>query len=281
MIKFFKYFFALVSFCVIIVNAEAAFELAGDDIITLSLGGAGTARNIPGNGINSNPAAFGNILFPEISTSYRKLFNLEELQQNQISSKFRLMGGGCSLTFFDFGNKLYRENIFSIGYGIRLSAKISAGLNIPIYFLNIEGGGKMETIGIGGGILYNFSEKLNLGVNTNNVNTPEMGDSSERLPFIFEAGVSYYPAEQFCFNLDINKQDDFKIDRRFGIEYYGLKKMVLRTGIDDETAGISAGFEIIYKYFNIRYSFSSHKQLGFTNIFGILIRFRQIKYADN
>ena len=169
------------------MNVEAAFELAGDDIISLSMGGAGIARNMPGCGITSNPAAFGNILFPEIFASYRKLFNLDELQQNQISGKFRLWGGGCSLTFFNFGNKYYGENIFAVGYGIRLSSKIYAGLNIPIYFLSIEGGGGMTTLGVGSGIIYKLSENFTTGINTININTPEIGNSHERLPFSFRA----------------------------------------------------------------------------------------------
>ena len=267
-----KYIFCIISIYLITSIGYAAFESAGGDIITQSMGGAGSARVFSGFGINSNPASYSFITNPEFSFSYQRLYNLKELQQNRLSFKFKFFNGGVSLSYYDFGNRLYRENILSIGYGTKWLERIFIGLSVPVYFLNIEGGGNMQTAGLNSGIVYKHTDNFKLAVNAVNINTPEIGDTSERIPLAITTGVSYTPAPGFQINFDIINEDGFDVNRCIGIEYYGLNKLILRAGINEETAGLSGGFEYLHEYLCLRYTYYTHKHLGYTNMLGIALR---------
>ena len=239
------------------------------------------ARTSPGMGIHSNPAALGYVANPAISLSHRKLFNLHELQQNQLSFHFRALGLGASVGIFDFGSKLYRENVIAIGTGEEIIPSLSGGLGMTYYNLSVEGGGSDRVLGFNLGCLWKISESLSWGWGINNFNRPAIGSCRENLPVTVRTGLDYRPIKDFEVCVDLFKDDRYPLETRAGVEYSGLRKVVFRVGGMNRPVSFSSGFDIVTQYIIVSYAVYTHNQLGLTHTFGLLFNFGRTAGEQN
>jgi len=254
------------------VYAQAAFELADEGIVALSMGNSGCARIYGVEGWNSNPACqwFNSGLNLEMST--RKLYGLNELRQNQIYFQWKLRNFSLGADFYNFGWKNYFENVYGVTLGIKIYRKFIAGIRFNFYELNIAGGGYANTFGFDLGMIYNLSSAINFGIVVRNVNRPVIGESKDELPNTIQTGFALKPDKRFNICFDIFRDEQFDPQYRMGVEYMELKYAVIRIGATLEPVRLSGGLDIKYRFMNIRYTVYNHNQLGLTHMFGILFR---------
>ncbi|NQS98053.1 MAG: hypothetical protein HQ591_06335 [candidate division Zixibacteria bacterium] len=250
--------------------SEAAFELTGDSIISLSLSGAGYAMLIPGGAVGSNPAVpFNQTGF---SLTYRNLYNLKELRHTGISFYHEIFRLGITVKAFDFGCELYRENAFALSAAREVTKGLYFGLQIEHYRLSIRDYGSSGAYGFDLGCIWEVQENLSIAGGGTNLNRPQIGECSEGLPFILRAGLAYQPVEHFQIYADIFKDEDFPLETRLGVELSRLKYLTIRMGTADHPVSLSGGFDIHLNSVGVSYAFNSHKYLGFTHSFGMFFR---------
>lgn len=252
--------------------SQAAFELADEGIVGLSMSNAGCARIYEVEGWNSNPACqwFGSGLNLELSI--RKLYGLNELRQNQINLQWKLNNFGVGAELFSFGWKSYFENMYGLTANGRIYKTLIAGIRVNFYELTIAGGGYDNAIGFDLGLIYSFNRFLNYGIVIRNINRPVIGETKDELPYTIQTGISLKPDKLFNFCFDVFKDEKFDPQYRIGIEYMGLNYAVLRFGAALEPVSLSGGLDIKYRFMNIRYAIYNHNQLGLTHVFGIMFR---------
>lgn len=259
-------FLVLMSFS----RSDAAFELTGDSVISLSLSGAGYAMLIPCGAIGSNPAV--PIKQTGFAFSYRNLYNLRELRQTGISFYREVVNTGITLKAYDFGYELYRENAFALSASRELSKNLYFGLQIEHYHLSIRDYGSSGVFGLDLGCIWKLWKEFSIAGGGANLNRPQIGQCSEKLPFTLRAGLAYQPVDGFQIFADIFQDEDFPLETRIGVEYSRIKNLTLRMGAADHPVGLSGGFDIYIASVGVSYAFNTHKYLGFTHTFGMFLR---------
>ena len=248
-------------------QAFGAFELFHDDIISISLSGAGYARS--SSGMSSNPAV--PIERFSLAFTYRNLYDIPQLKQSSLSLCYKLFNTGLTLKVFDFGWKLYRENALSMSASRQLGENISLGVRMEYYHLSIKDYGSSGCFGIDAGAFYRLSENAAFAVGIANLNHPKIGVCEEAIPLKYQAGAAFKAGEFVEIYGDLFKDGDFPVESCLGLEITPMKNITLRTGVADSPVSFSTGFNVNISKIALYYAFNTHNYLGFTHIFSIAL----------
>lgn len=259
----------------------AAFELLDKGVVSGGMGGAGCARPVFGEYINSNPANQAFITTPSFVLAYRRLYDLKELQNSALALVYPLKRAVFSLKIFDFGDKLYHENAAAFSAAIIIMEGLALGVQSEIYHISIKDNGSAFSAGIDVGFNWKLADNLSWGASASNLNEPVIGACREKLPVIVQTGVSYRPVNGVELCADIYKDDFFPPEIRAGVEYSGLRNPVVRVGFADQPASFAAGLEFDTGYFRMAYALNTHNYLGLTHTIGLFFRINRYAGEDS
>jgi hypothetical protein len=248
--------------------AMSAFETAGDNPYSLSLGGAGCASRMSLFALN--PAVVCSTM--ECGICYRDLYNIPELQETHLSLHFPWKSFGLGGELFAFGDKVYSERIFSLSCAESWRERISIGAKIGYYHLSIDGCGEAGGFSLSAGGIYRPIDKLVFGLMANHINQPFIGRSGERLNRELQSGISYSPIQDSEILCDIFLTPRFKREFRLGLEYRIGAYLQVRAGVSDLTRALSAGTTITWNNLGFHYAVSEHYYLGWTHFVGVGFR---------
>jgi len=175
---------------------------------------------------------------------------------------------------FKMGNLSIFENQFFLNIALKISNKLSFGINAKFYYSKIYKDMTSTTLGFDIGALYKFNDDLNVAVSIKDLNSKYKWDSSklyglegitkeEQFPLLKRVSVAY--------NLrDLNLITSAEIESssygtnflRFGAEYFIYKSLSLRGGVDyinlsnlDTPIRPAFGFEYSYPISSIKINF--------------------------
>lgn len=245
--------------------AYAGFENSESSARIRALGGAfvGLADDVWA--ISLNPAGGASLDIPAISTSYLpQRFGLTELRELMFAAIYPAKIGTFGVAGRQFGFELYREFTASVSYA-RSAAILNFGVTINYHSVKIQNYGSAGTFSGDVGLLLPVLKVLNVGIAAKNINAANVGESEERLPQIFIAGLSYSPISTLTLVFDYQKELRFPISIRSGIEYWVIPEIAVRGGFSDEPASYSAGLGVRYSFVELAYAFSTHSVLGLTH----------------
>jgi len=193
-------------------------------------------------------------------------FILKELQQSLIAVGFPLLKGGLALTMGHYGFHLYKEIQFSIAYSIALNPAFSLGININYHKLSIADDLKYEaSIFPNIGCNYKFNEVLELSVLLTNITLSKINPLGiHNFPVTFQGGLLYKLNSKMNMYLESVLDLEYSIRFRYGIEYFVLENLNLRTGIATKPASFSMGLAYVIKNISIDASSSYQPALGFS-----------------
>ena len=120
---------------------------------------------------NNNPASLGNLEKWNAGLSYENQFLLTELSNKTVIVTAPIKSGTIAVSFNQFGYSSFNENRLGIAYGMRLSPKISMG--VQLNYLNTrlgDGYGKTNALSGNIGILAKVNEELTLSTMVINPN---------------------------------------------------------------------------------------------------------------
>lgn len=259
-------------FVVCIHQARGGFERTEGGARVLCFGGAFVGLADDSWAMLYNPAGLAQLRFPEFSVFYSpQPFGLTELKSISLAAAYPTNIGSFGASLREFGFELYREFSSSVSYAREVEG-IFAGMNLAYHSVSISNYGSAGTLGLDVGILVPILKTLRWGIAAKNVNAPTIGQSSERLPQTFTAGIFYQPLDALSLVFDYQKELGFPASPKFGFDYWIIDNVALRGGFADEPTTYAAGFGIRYLFFELDYAFTTHQELGLTHQASVTLR---------
>ena len=200
-----------------------------------------------------------------------RLFGLRELSHQATAAIFPSHYGHFSLRIQTFGNALYRENVFSWGWGFNYRKKLYWGILGRVNHFSIKKYDSAQSFTIDAGALFVLSDRILLGLSATNLNRGKMGKSKDMIPQIIRAGVSFRPMAGLTLAVEFDKDPRFPVEFKGGIEACLLRNLMLRCGFGREPSIFSAGIGVAWKCFRFDYAVTTHPVLGTTHQTSIAI----------
>jgi hypothetical protein len=221
-----------------------------------------------------NPAGLSQINWRELGLYYSPApFGLKELSNGYFSYIEPTAFGSFAFGAMTYGFDLYKENKISLGYSKRFEKNFFAGITINYNTISIKNYGSDKSISFDIGCLLYFIENLTWGFSYHNITRASFGKEKNQIPVLILTGFSYSPIINASLNFALEKDLEYPLSIRFGLEYYPVKYLYLRTGFSTEPDKVSGGIGIVYSFFELDYSVFNHQELGLTHQAGIIINF--------
>jgi hypothetical protein len=222
----------------------------------------------------NNPAGLAQLGWREIGLYYSPSpFGLKELANGYLAYIESTDYGAFAAGAMTYGFELYKENIISFSYSNRFEEKYFAGISINFHTLSIKNYGTDNTFTVNLGGLTYLTENIKWGFSFHNITRSSLGKEKNQIPIIFNTGFSFAPIENATLNAAVEKDLEYPLSLRFGLEFFPIKYLYLRTGFSNEPERYSAGIGINYSIIELDYAVFTHQDLGLTHQAGILINF--------
>lgn len=175
-----------------------------------------------------------------------------------------------------FGFKAYHETMISLNVYKKLSSYISLGIRVN--YLNLHYSNRESNKGVVSGdigVLVHPLDNLNFSILA--INPMRSGikikEEKSNIPVLLLVGASYQIIESFLASIEIEKDFQFPIVGKFGIEYQAIKQLCIRAGIYGKPFTPSFGIGVNLYPFIIDIAFSKHPVLGFRSCCGLQFTF--------
>ncbi|MBI9069970.1 MAG: hypothetical protein JEY94_00130 [Melioribacteraceae bacterium] len=223
----------------------------------------------------TNPAGTAQIKWREFGVYYSPSpFGMKELANGNAAYTEPFNFGSVSVGYKNYGFDLYKENTISLGFAAEISENLFGGITLNYHNISIKNYGSAGAFIFDTGIIYKPIENIRFGLSISNLNYASVSDSENQIPTVFRSGITYSLFNKCFLNLAVEKEIEFPISIRGGLEYPIIEFLSIRTGFKNEPASYSVGIGINYLYFKLDYSFFTHQDLGLTHQAGIIISFK-------
>jgi hypothetical protein len=223
--------------------------------------------------LSYNPAGLAQILTSEISTFYvPQQFGIPELKTIALSGACNVHPGTVGALVEQFGFELYRTTDIALGCGILVDTGISVGASFEVERVAIERYGVSHSTTFNVGFLGRPLHDLSIGFCFTNVTAARIGEIRERLPQHVMIGVCYAPFKEFCLITEMEKDVQFPLVMKVGLEHRFFEFLHLRCGVANNPDKFSAGVAVRYSTFEFGYAGYSHPDLGWSHQIEVSLR---------
>jgi competence protein ComEA len=243
----------------------AAFEENQSDARSLAMGGAWVALDNSASPDQPNPAALAWGAGWGASAGFSLPFGMSDLAAITSSCRIEWKNLGLGLGLSTMGNQLYRESSFRASASWRFPRMLSAGVSIGGQQLAIQGYGSSLAAGVDAGILGRPVPQLALGLAAKNLNRPRIGDPPQELAQQLAAGLCYSPMERAVAVLQLQAQNGWPVQWRFGQEFRLWRGFSARAGYSAKPATISGGVGLEWANYTFSYAVRTHPELGLSH----------------
>jgi hypothetical protein len=213
-----------------------------------------------------NPAGLTQIRSPMFASFYvPQQFGVPELKTIAASAAIPLNSATVGAFIEQFGFELYRTTSIGLGCGFNPLDRISVGAAIDVEEVAIARYGVSHNITIDLGFLGKPANNLAIGFCLKNVTAATIGANRERLPQYVLMGACYSPFTGFCMVTELEKDVQFPLVVKVGIEQDFFEFVSLRCGVANNPDKFSAGLAVRYDSFEFGYAGYSHSDLGWTH----------------
>lgn len=213
-----------------------------------------------------NPGAMAELEKQAIGISYENRFLLKELQSQGLVVGQPLKRGVVSFGAQTYGFKTYRTNRLGLGYSLKLSELFSAGVQLNYQNIRLsENYGNKNTLTAEVGVLAKITDKWSVGVAAFNLGRNKLADfQDDRFTTLMRLGTSYKVSKKVLVTAEVEKNVDFALRGKAGIEYQLLDKFYLRGGFATQPIEASFGFGYRFSVFQLDFGSAYHQQLGWS-----------------
>ncbi len=247
------------------------------------MGGAYTAVGTTPSGIYYNPAELIKIKNEMIEIMYVDLYNLSIINYTFIGyARPGIWRGilGISWLHTGTGDEFVLRNIsedrISLAYSFPVFDALNSGINIKFFTADYDGI-KGTSWGMDISFIYFIlKDTISVGLNAQNINFPVIKwgtDTEEKIDPDINVGAGIKLMEFIIFSLDVKNIITYKRRYSAGLEIEVLKRRIyLRAGASyQKVLTISGGCGIRLGEFCMEYAIQRHLELGWNNIFGVII----------
>ena len=203
------------------------------------------------------------------TVSGEQRFLLQEIRSVAAAAAVPTSSGTFGLQLHYFGFEAYREQKIGLAYARQLLDHFSVGAQFNYLQTRIEEYGSKGVLTFELGLQARVHPSLQLGAHLVSPARVEVAEG-EPLPTILRLGFAYLPSEQLQLLAEVEKDLDFPIRFRSGIEYKLLPALALRAGIATAPALATFGIGLrLPKNLQIDLASQYHQILGWTPAFSL------------
>jgi len=232
----------------ILVATPASAQLLEGGARSIALGRAGVAL---GDDVwaEANPAAWATLAGRRAEAFASQAFGLTELRTAAVAAAMPSGLAGFAVVLRTYGFADYRENRLSVGAAraVRLDAarRLTVGMRLDYHATATVGFESAATGDLSLGVQTELAPALRAGLAARNVVGMARADSSDlRAPLssgpAVLAGVAYRPSARSLLLLAVDKDLDYPIVARAGVEFAPVDALALRLGASAAARGVPA-----------------------------------------
>jgi hypothetical protein len=140
--------------------------------------------------------------------------------------------GNFGVGIFRFGDDVYSEHVASIGIGNEIG-NTSLGARINYLQSRAENFGTATAVSVDLAGITRLTSQLSIGAYiTNLTQSTLIGINDQRLPTRLVIGLAFRPTEKIFAGTEIEKDIDYQVTWRSGMEFSIYKKVFFRTGFN-------------------------------------------------
>ncbi len=223
-----------------------------------------------------NPASWATLPGRAGAAFASQAFGLSELRLGAVAVAEPTRYGTLAATARTYGFEDFRETVFGLGFArsfpVSASRFVHAGLKVGYTSVSIPTFGSAGALGLSLGAMTEVLPGLDFGFHAYNLNRPEITET-DPLRRGLEVGVAYQPAEQALVLIGVDKEVDFPVSFRGGLEVQPVEVLFLRTGFTTEPVRFSAGVGVSTGILRADVAAERHEVIGWTPSFGFGVQF--------
>jgi hypothetical protein len=224
-----------------------------------------------------NPAALSNLKKIEFGVSYENRFLLKELQSQGIVVAIPVKKGVISFGSQSYGYNQFRTYRNGLGYSMKLAEFLSVGVQLNHHFVRISSNyGNHQTVTAEVGALAKINDKWSVAFSVFNITRNRLSEFAEdRYSTIMRLGTKFSVSEKVLFLAEAEKNVDYIIRFKTGIEYLPLDNFYVRGGF--ATAPIEFSFGLGYAFsgkYKLDLGSAYHQVLGWSPHFSFTMQLK-------
>lgn len=204
-----------------------------------------------------------------IGFSYHNRFSISELGTRSAGFVMPVGNAGLGVVYSHFGYKDLMRHSAGLACGLKLSEKISAGIQTDFFAEKTAGEyNERRSLTFEAGILITPSEKINVGIHLFN----PVPNSLRKiyLPSSLRAGAGIWLSSSLFACAEAEMSTGRNIDLKAGFEYEPSETIKIRGGFRSENTSFSFGIGYLLKFAQLDLGFETHEMLGVTSSVSII-----------
>lgn len=225
-------------------------------------------------GYHHNPGALADIQQFTAGVSYENRFLLKELQSQGFAVAIPMKVGVISVGGQLYGYEKYRSYKAGLGYSMKLSDKFFAGVQLNYLGLRLpENYGSANSMTGEVGLYAKVTDNWKIGASVFNIGRAKLSDfADDRFTTMMRLGTSYSFSNKVLIAIDFEKNLDYDVRIKTGVEYEVIKNFRLRGGFATAPIELSAGIGYEWNQLQLSVGSSFHQILGWSPNFALIFK---------
>lgn len=174
---------------------------------------------------------------------------------------------------FRFGDDLYNEQILTAGFANTIGiTAIGVKVNYVQYYT--EGVGTVGVVAASMGGITRLTPHIMVGAHILNMNQPVVDAAKEEhLPTRLTVGLGYKPSDKLILISEVEKDLEYDLTWKTGIEYKPYRKMGFRSGFNMNPHAVFLGAGFAPGRFHLDYAYQWNTRLGSSHQASVVVKF--------
>lgn len=205
--------------------------------------------------------------------NYENRFNLKELGTRTAAIIVPVWKASLGAVYSNFGYTDYRRDMTGLACGMKLSDKISAGVQIDYFSERTsDESTNFKSVTCETGLIVTPSDNIRLGIHL--FNPVPNSIRKMNMPTTLRVGAGTDLNKLLFAGIEAEMSSGEKLIIRTGFEYEVAKKLWLRGGFSSDNNSFSFGLGFLAKIVMIDLGFTTHDKLGVTSSASLIFKIR-------
>ncbi|MGC1392585.1 MAG: hypothetical protein WA816_16240 [Bacteroidales bacterium] len=202
--------------------------------------------------------------------NYENRFNISELGTRSLGLTIPAGKASLGAVYSHFGYKDFNRDVAGLACGMKLSNKISAGLQVDYFSERTSDECNNQSVTCEAGLLITPTENTRFGIHIFNPVPNSLRKTF--LPMSLRIGVGTYLNKLLFAGVETEMSSGSNLIVRTGFEYEAVKKLWLRGGFSSDNNSFSFGLGWLIKIVQIDLGFVTHERLGVTSSVSLIFK---------
>ena len=205
--------------------------------------------------------------------NYQNRFNITDLGTRSAGLVIPAGKAGLGAIYSNFGNKDLMRHSAGLACGLKLSEKISGGIQADFFSEKTAGEyHERRSLTFEAGLLIIPTEKIRIGFHIFNPVPNSLRNNY--LPSSIRAGAGIWLSNALFACAEAEMSTGGNLNLKTGFEYEPAKYMKVRGGFSSENTSFSFGIGYLLKFAQLDLGFSTHERLGVTTAASIIFKLK-------